>query len=125
MAIDIKAILGDTTSTVMTPSEIAQLGLQRKSLRMQQERLEKADTTGAIGSIINNLDSFNTQKEIDAANIALNELRGNVEGNPNLKAYYSLAEAGVSDNSDKLKKVRELEGKFDTFDLIDQERVEK
>ena len=40
MAIDLKAILGDTKSSIMSPSEIAQLGLRRKQMKMQQENIE-------------------------------------------------------------------------------------
>ena len=91
MAIDIKSILGDSQSSIMTPSEIAQLGLRRKAMKMQQERYEEGKTTDAIGSVINNMGTFNTQTEIDSANAVLNELQGNVEGNTSLKAYHTLA----------------------------------
>ena len=122
MAIDIKSILGDSQSSIMTPSEIAQLGLRRKAMKMQQERYEEGKTTDAIGSVINNMGTFNTQTEIDSANAVLNELQGNVEGNTSLKAYHTLATTALNDNNNKLGRVKELEKQFDTFDLIDKKR---
>ena len=89
MAIDIKSILGATKSTIMTPAEIAQLGMRRKAMAMQQENIEFNRVNSQLNTLENYLANADSLEEFQTGNQSIARLM-NETNDPTLKAKSEL-----------------------------------
>ena len=122
MAIDLKNIIGQGKSTILTPAEIADLGLRRKQMRQQEERFEFRKDQQSIDNIFSNADSFTSQEQITGA---LNNLNTVDSNDDNINSFKAITMSKLQDNQAKLNTVNRLEEKFNTFDNIDRQLYEK
>ena len=122
MAIDLKNIIGQGKSTILTPAEIADLGLRRKQMRQQEERFEFSKDQQTIDNIFSNADSFTSQEQITGA---LNNLNTVDSNDDNINSFKAITMSKLQDNQAKLNTVKRLEEKFNTFDNIDRQLYEK
>ena len=122
MAIDVKAIIGDTSSSVLTPAEIAQLGLRRKAIKIQQENLEfnKQD------SLLNTMEKFATDADTTAEFNQLHSELGNIGGDiddPALKAKFSLINSYANEEHNKLKDFQNAVTEFDARNEFERDQL--
>ena len=96
MAIDLKAILGDTKSSIMSPSEIAQLGLRRKQMKMQQENIEFQKQNSLLSTIENAGNNATSQDEFNRIYMEANNLAQNIT-DPTLKAKHEIMMSSIDD----------------------------
>ena len=102
MAIDIKAILGDNKYTVMTPAEIANLGLRRKAVKMQQENLVFNRQDSLLSSLEKFATNADTASEFNQLNSELNTISGQID-DPILKAKFGLISSYTNEEHNKYK----------------------
>ena len=122
MAIDVKAIIGDTSSSVLTPAEIALLGLRRKAIKIQQENLEfnKQD------SLLNTMEKFATDADTTAEFNQLHSELGNIGGDiddPALKAKFSLINSYANEEHNKLKDFQNAVTEFDARNEFERDQL--
>ena len=96
MAIDIKAILGDTKSTIMTPAEMAQLGMKYKAMRMQQENIEFQKQNSLLSTIENAGNNATSQDEFNRIYLEAHNLQQNIT-DPTLKAKHEIMMSSIDD----------------------------
>ena len=122
MAIDLKAILGDSKSSIMSPAEIAQLGLRRKALKQQQENIEINRQDNMLSTLENFANNADTTGEFNQLNSELTNLGQNIK-NPELKARYNLVSSIAQDNKSKYDKFQQTYNQFKDINQIEENRL--
>ena len=114
MAIDIKSILGATKSTIMTPAEIAQLGMRRKAMAMQQENIEFNRVNSQLNTLENYLANADSLEEFQTGNQSIARLM-NETNDPTLKAKSELIMSHSRDDMTKLSNFQTAHENFKAY----------
>ena len=122
MAIDIKAILGDTKSTVMTPAEIANLGLRRKAVKIQQENLEFNRQDSLLSSLEKFATNADTASEFNQLNSELNTISGQID-DPILKAKFGLISSYTNEEHNKYKDFQTSVAEFNARNEFERDQL--
>lgn len=122
MSIDVKAIIGDTSSSVLTPAEIMQLGLRRKALRQQQEQTELTRQTQTLSMIGNNIANIDTTAELNAAYDAVDGLDINPR-DTTANAFQTIVMSQLNDTGSAMSERNVLANELKELDKLEYDKV--
>ena len=122
MAIDLKNIIGQGKSTILSPAEIADLGMRKRQMQQQEQRFQLSKDQSTIDSIVSNAGSYNTAERLNSGLAVLDTIESN---DPSINASKTLARDVLENNLSKVQKVQELEERFNQFDTIDKDLYKK
>ena len=122
MAIDLKSILGNTKSSILSPAEIADLGQRRQAMQMQREKMEFDRNSDLLNTAYNFAQNATTQEGFDAVETAFNNI--NIENlAPTQQAQLELIQSQYRDNKNTFNKYNELTNQLNEIQKFERDQV--
>jgi len=122
MAIDLKSILGNTKSSILSPAEIADLGQRRQAMQMQREKMEFDRNSDLLNTAYNFAQNATTQEGFNAVESAFNNI--NTENlAPTQQAQLELIQSQYRDNKSRFDKYNQLTNQLNEIQKFERDQV--